>query len=503
MTNPHVVALISCHNRRQATLACLASLLRIPEVRVEAVVVDDGSTDGTAEAIKAAFGETVTIVPGDGRLYWAGGMALAEQHARRLKPDFLLWLNDDVELAAWAVSDLIEVAEGSIGGAAVVGAVADPRSGEVSYSGLRRRDWHPMRYDRVAAAGTPVEVDTFNGNVVLVPRAVYEAVGPIDSHLVHSAADIDYGLRVKSAGFQNLLAPLVVGVCPYNGRIGLLSDPRIEKWLAFVGPKGVPPRPYGRFLRRHGGRLWPVFWCATYVKAVAFVALGRLPFSVSRLEAQRADRLAGGPSGHHVGRDVLGHQASRADDAAVADSDALQDDRPCADEDVVLDDNGIVGSRHRDRIEPPRQSVDDMEVRVGNKHVSSQKDALADRDARDSTDGGSAQTAVCADFYRGAAAESSEDHRPGHTQGGVAAARNESDALPDLNSRASLSSDDRTAQSDHVLVNGHPSQTHRGDPESRKDSPSNDGGDAIKRFQKGQGTELSSVKDSRRRRDVA
>jgi hypothetical protein len=314
---------------------------------------------------------------------------------------------------------------------------------------------------------------------------------------------MDYGLRVKSAGFRNLLAPRIAGVCARNGRMDSLSDSRIKRWLAFIGPKGVPPRPYARFLRRHGGRLWPVFWCGTYVKAAAVVALESLPFNGSRLEAKRADRLAGGSSGDHIGRDVLGHQASGANDAAAADSYALQNDRACTDEDVVLDDNGIVESSHRDPLESPRHPVDDVEVRVGDEHIGSQKNALADRDIRGSADGRSTQTAVSADVYLGAGAESSEDHRSRYTQRRVAAARDERHALSDLNSRVAFPADDRTAQRNHLLTYGHTSDAHREEPESRKESPSNDGCDAIESCQSGQGTESSSLKNRRRERDVS
>ena len=49
-----LVALLACHNRKDRTLACLQSLLdQDHTVPIEVIVVDDGSNDGTAEAVKA------------------------------------------------------------------------------------------------------------------------------------------------------------------------------------------------------------------------------------------------------------------------------------------------------------------------------------------------------------------------------------------------------------------------------------------------------------------
>ncbi len=94
-----LVALIASHNRRDRTLACLTALFDqdVSAVDVEAVLVDDGSTDGTAHAARA-LSDKVSVLRGDGSLYWARSMALAEEQASRGRPEYLLWLNDDVVL---------------------------------------------------------------------------------------------------------------------------------------------------------------------------------------------------------------------------------------------------------------------------------------------------------------------------------------------------------------------------------------------------------------------
>jgi GT2 family glycosyltransferase len=267
-----VTAIITSHNRRESTLACLATLFSQvvrPEVGLDAVIVDDGSSDGTAAAVQSAFPRSV-IVRGSGNLYWAGGMALAEQHAVASDPEYLLWLNDDVELEPHALETLLLVGTHTSSAPAIaVGAVADPQSGAVSYSGLRRVDQHPMHFARVVPDGCDSEIDVFNGNVVLVPRSVYTALSGIDPGFRHTAADFDYALRARALGFQALLAPSVVGTCRRGGIAGSWRDrslPVRARWRLLIGVKGAPPRACARYLRRHGGRAWPLWWLATYLK---------------------------------------------------------------------------------------------------------------------------------------------------------------------------------------------------------------------------------------------
>jgi len=269
-------AILACHNRRERTVQCLTSLfaqdLSSYRVSLDVVVVDDGSTDGTAAEITRNFPNT-HIIRASGDLFWAGAMALGEREARRLfSPEFLLWLNDDVELDPGALGTLLaahEVLAAEARPGIVVGAVRDPETQAISYSGVRRVDRHPLHYEVVQPDGRLDEADTFNGNVVLVPRAVYEIVSGIDGSFAHAQADFDYGLRARKGGFPIVVAPIAVGTCTRGGPDGTWHDrslPVGRRWRLVFSRKGLPPRSHARYLRRHGGRAWPLWWISPYVK---------------------------------------------------------------------------------------------------------------------------------------------------------------------------------------------------------------------------------------------
>ena len=79
-----VAVIMACHNRRDTSVRCLRALAAQQEagVSISLFVTDDGSTDGTVQAIQALW-PGATILAGDGSLYWAAAMALAERQAVR------------------------------------------------------------------------------------------------------------------------------------------------------------------------------------------------------------------------------------------------------------------------------------------------------------------------------------------------------------------------------------------------------------------------------------
>tara|TARA_R110002110_G_scaffold89333_4_gene232850 strand:- start:1246 stop:2082 length:837 start_codon:yes stop_codon:yes gene_type:complete len=264
--------LITCHNRREITLRCLSRLeaQAVPEGwSIQPFVVDDGSIDGTADAVASEY-PAAKLLPGSGSLYWTGGMMLADEAAMAERPDLLLWLNDDVEFHDGAIELLINSAERTGNTAIVIGTTIDPDSKAPTY-GAYRQTGGPLDLELIAPNGTLQHADTMNGNVVLIPRTVRERIGPLEGRFTHNMADMDYGFRAVDAGFDIVVAPTPVGACRKNTAKASWSDPEVplrQRIRVVRSFKGLPPRQWLRFTVRHTGWWWPRYFLGPYVRVI-------------------------------------------------------------------------------------------------------------------------------------------------------------------------------------------------------------------------------------------
>lgn len=220
-----IAILMTCYNRVETTLRCLEQLkvavAQVADAWFDVWLVDDASPDGTGDKVKAAYPE-VNVIQSPGNLFWCKGMRLAwdKAVASGIEYDFYLWLNDDVMLKPDSIEEVLRDYEN--GGGVIVGRMSSDKA--------EREESFGMRGDKG---------DWMNGNLVLVPREVYEKIGPIYDRYYHAYGDHDYGLMAKRAGFPLRVSSPFCGVCPEQperyhditgrslwGRLKLLFDPK-------------------------------------------------------------------------------------------------------------------------------------------------------------------------------------------------------------------------------------------------------------------------------------
>ncbi len=215
MSGPASVAVVVLNwNGRDDTLACLRSLERVETPALVTIVVDNASSDGSAEAVAAEFPQ-VELIRNDANLGFAGGNNAGIARALELGASHVLVLNNDVEVDPGFAAALLAEAErrgdaASLGSKILfasppdviwfAGADYDPRAG---YNG-RQRGYGERDDGRFAEV---VTTDRACGAAMLVPRAVFEQVGLFDSELFLYSEDTDWSLRAREAGLRHYVVP--------------------------------------------------------------------------------------------------------------------------------------------------------------------------------------------------------------------------------------------------------------------------------------------------------
>lgn len=250
-----IAVLITVHNRIEKTQACLSSFLAVlnsSDIAADIYLVDDGSTDSTAQILAEKFPE-VRVLQGDGTLFWNRGMHLAWKTAAETADyKHYLWLNNDVCLFPQAFTAFLKsglLADDGI----LVGACEDVNS-VVTYSGYRMDNKYPGH--RLSPSEQGQSCDYFNGNIVLISRAVFDRVGNLDPIFTHALGDLDYGLRARQLGINSSVFNQTVGQCDGHSALPSWCNPAnslIKRLSVFHTPLGGCPHLVFQFEQRHFG----------------------------------------------------------------------------------------------------------------------------------------------------------------------------------------------------------------------------------------------------------
>ena len=270
--NLRIACVIACHNRRETTLRCLASL-RVAGFTWgggrRVYLCDDGSTDGTAAAVRERFPHVV-IVPGSGSLYWGGGTRAAMRVAADWDPNWWWLINDDTVLEPGALGRMLEAGSSSTKPCIVVGSCADSASGRIVYGGrVSKSRLFPLRVRSLIANAAMTQCDFANGNCLLIHRDVVAATGGVDPVFRHGFGDWDLTFRARKMGFPLLVSPGIAATCGANPMPDAWPDrrlPRRERLRRIMSVKGFPPYEWLVFCARHCGPFFWATWAWTYLR---------------------------------------------------------------------------------------------------------------------------------------------------------------------------------------------------------------------------------------------
>lgn len=242
-----IAALLTCFNRKNKTLACLQSLFNIVP-NCHAYLVDDGSTDGTSEAIKQTYPQ-VHIIKGNGNLFWSRGMYTAWKEAIKSSYNFYLWLNDDIELYPFFLKELMECMTYGQNQCIVSGLIENFEKTEILYGGSNK-DKKLIQPNK-----TPQEITFMNGNVVLIPAYVVNKIGIIDPIFHHDLGDVDYGLTAIENNIKvyTTTRPIAAGYKNDFCRIRKWNTSLKQRFKKLNSPLGSPISINFYFRKKHFG----------------------------------------------------------------------------------------------------------------------------------------------------------------------------------------------------------------------------------------------------------
>jgi GT2 family glycosyltransferase len=208
MDKPKVSIIVVTYNKKECALECIKSLKRLDYQNYEIMIIDNGSTDGTSEAIQQSFPD-VKLIHCDRNLGVSRAYNLG---IKRSDGEYVLLFDHDLIASRTMLSELIAVAQG------------DPKIGLVGpiiyYYEDPRRVW---------AFGTSVNLITGKGSfnawgqidngqfdqvievqvlpTYMIKREVFKRIGLLDEIFFLTYEDNDICFRAREAGYKSVCAP--------------------------------------------------------------------------------------------------------------------------------------------------------------------------------------------------------------------------------------------------------------------------------------------------------
>ena len=231
VTDPLVYIVVLNWNGREDTLACLRSLEPVWNERTKGIVVDNGSTDGTPDAVRAAFA-AVEVLEAGRNLGFTGGNNIGLRFALDRGADYVLLLNNDTVVAPGFLREMLTVAIVSeeIGFVSPKICFLDPPD-LLWFAGARFSTW--TGYGRVMGYREPDrgQYDTVRttdrpcGCAVLVSRRLCREAGLMDDRLFLYADEVEWMLRARKHGFKACYAPKAKVWHKVSASVGRESHP--------------------------------------------------------------------------------------------------------------------------------------------------------------------------------------------------------------------------------------------------------------------------------------
>jgi GT2 family glycosyltransferase len=244
-----VLVIVLNHNKKDMVLDCIASLTRQTYSPIHIVVVDNASTDGSREALQRSY-PCLDLLCQDQNLGAIGGRNEGYSYAKQKGNfDFVLFLDDDAEVAAGSIGLLVEALNhDALAGLACGKTYVNFQSNTLMSAGIRERLYLGLCHDRGAGDEDRGQfdrdeyVDACGSFAMMIRAALFEEIGGFDEAFTpYGWEDVDFCLRARARGQRTRYVP--AATFAHKGtRLGRGPIPVYERHKA---------RNFLKLLRRH------------------------------------------------------------------------------------------------------------------------------------------------------------------------------------------------------------------------------------------------------------
>lgn len=203
---PMVYVLLPVHNRRDITRAFAECLKRQTYPHFRLVLIDDGSNDGTADAVREVIGDAI-VIRGEGSWWWAGSLQQGHEWLKRngvAGDDVVLVMNDDTEFEA----DFIAVGLRVLGdnpGALLTATGYNLQTGKPQDSGGYRMNWENLGF---AETHDNAEINCTSTRGLMARVSDFLDVNGFHPGLLpHYLSDLEFTMRAQKKGKKLIIHP--------------------------------------------------------------------------------------------------------------------------------------------------------------------------------------------------------------------------------------------------------------------------------------------------------
>jgi GT2 family glycosyltransferase len=205
-----IYVIVPVFNRKAFTEHFLYCMSKQTFRNFETIVVDDGSTDGTARLIRERF-PAVRLLRGDGHLWWTGAINLGIKYAlaAAAQDDSILVINDDLEIDSNYLQALYELSL-SMPHALIGSVLVNIENPKLIVDGGRTINWWTAKFSILNSqrqlsefpSEHAVDVSLLTGSGTLIPAEVFRKVGLYDDKHFQQCGDTELPVRAKNAGYR-------------------------------------------------------------------------------------------------------------------------------------------------------------------------------------------------------------------------------------------------------------------------------------------------------------